>query len=62
MRHARQIYSGKPKNIVEGSTIKDLLGARADWQLHCESYSEMRRRMVAVLGAALHQIWGLTSR
>lgn len=42
--------------------IKDLLGVRADLQLYCESYLEMRHRTVVVLEAALHQIWGLTSR
>lgn len=61
-RHTRQIYSRKPKNIVEGSMIEDLLGVRADLQLYCESCLQMRHRMVVVLEAALHQNRGLTSR
>ena len=59
---ARRVFSRKPKNILEGNTIKDLPGVRADRQLRCESDLEMRHSAVAVLEAALHQARRLTSR
>ena len=62
MRRTCQIYSRKPKNIAEGSVIKDLIGVRADLQLYCQSCLEMRQGTVAVLEAAPRQLRGLTSR